>query len=250
MTPEQRRDTIVRAALPLLAEHGAAVTTAQIARAAGIGEATIFRVFEDKDAMLEACIAAVLDPENLLRQLRSIDIDQPLSDRLVEAVDALDAHFGRVGAVLGALHASGTPNRRPRPRTADVGEPRIGTAGVGESRTGTAGVGESPTGTPNVAELRTGAAELRTDTAEVAEPRTPSAGRDAARAATRQATLELFAPDRDRLRLPAETVTDAFLALFSVSGRIPRHHQRVPTAELIDLFLNGAVSRQESVEKP
>src|SRR4051794_3335550 len=90
MTPDQRRDAIISAALPLVAEQGAAVTTAQIARAAGTGEATIFRVFDDKDALLQACVARALDPANALRQLQAISLEQPLADRLVEAVDALD----------------------------------------------------------------------------------------------------------------------------------------------------------------
>ncbi|MBM7494432.1 AcrR family transcriptional regulator [Micromonospora luteifusca] len=112
MSPDQRRDMVVRAALPLIAEYGAAVTTAQIARAAGIGEATIFRVFADKDAVLDACVAAALDPGTVLQELNTIDVEQPLANRLLEAADALDAYLGRMGAVLGALHASGLPNRR------------------------------------------------------------------------------------------------------------------------------------------
>ncbi|MCW3844297.1 TetR/AcrR family transcriptional regulator, partial [Micromonospora yasonensis] len=52
MSPDQRRAMIVRAALPLLATYGAGLTTAQVARAAGIGEATVFRAFADKDALL------------------------------------------------------------------------------------------------------------------------------------------------------------------------------------------------------
>ena len=104
---------IVRAALPLVAESGAAVTTAAIARAAGIGEATIFRVFADKNEVLQACITAALDPSTVLRELQSISLEQPLGERLAEAVGALDAYLGRMGAVIGAVHASGTPNRRP-----------------------------------------------------------------------------------------------------------------------------------------
>lgn len=57
MAPGSRREMIVRAALPLVIEHGSAVTTRQIARAAGIGEGTIFRVFADKDELLEACVS-------------------------------------------------------------------------------------------------------------------------------------------------------------------------------------------------
>src|SRR3982751_2548171 len=119
MTADQRREAIVRAALPLVAEQGAAVTTAQIARAAGIGEATIFRAFADKNEVMQACITSVLDPTTVLRELQSISLEQPLAARLVEAVEALDAYLGRMGAVIGAVHASGTPNRRPRTERAD-----------------------------------------------------------------------------------------------------------------------------------
>ncbi|MEV0430543.1 TetR/AcrR family transcriptional regulator [Micromonospora sp. NPDC050495] len=120
MSPEQRREAVVRAALPLVAEYGAGVTTAQVARAAGIGEATIFRVFADKDELLDAVVAAALDPITVLGELQSISVDQPLADRLVEAADALQAHLGRMGTVMGALHASG--HRRARPARAE--EPR------------------------------------------------------------------------------------------------------------------------------
>ncbi|MFG1608300.1 TetR/AcrR family transcriptional regulator [Actinoplanes sp. NPDC049265] len=113
MTPEERRSMIVRAALPLVAEFGGAVTTAQVARAAGIGEATVFRAFADKEALLQACIAEALNPETMLSELHSIPLDAPLADRLVEAAEALDAHLGRMGAVMTAIHASGMPNRRP-----------------------------------------------------------------------------------------------------------------------------------------
>lgn len=127
MTAEQRRETIVRAALPLVAELGAAVTTAKIARAAGIGEATIFRVFDDKNAVLEACIAAALDPAQVQQELESIPLDQPLAARLAEAIYALDAHLGRMGAVIGALHATGSARRGPGPRPTDREESQAAT---------------------------------------------------------------------------------------------------------------------------
>lgn len=190
MTADERRETIVRAALPLLSERGAAVTTAQIARAAGIGEATIFRVFADKNEVLQACVAAVLDPATVLRELQSISFDQPLAARLVEAVDALDAYLGRMGAVIGAVHASGTPNRRPGTEPFDPTQPR---------------------------------------------------SRDTSRDATRQAVLDLFAPDEADLRLPAEAATDAFLGMFFGRGGGPRHTMPATTEQLVDLFLNGAL---------
>ena len=185
MSPEQRREAVVRAALPLVGEHGAAVTTAQIARAAGIGEATIFRVFDDKQAVLDACVTAALDPTVVLQELRSIALEQPLAVRLVEAADALDAHFARVGSVLGALHATGHagPRRAPVPGS-----------------------------------------------------------RERSVSATFEAIVELIEPDKERLRLPVETLANAFLSLL-FPARVGGHPggRTVAIEDLVDVFLYGAV---------
>lgn len=98
---------IVAAALPLVAEFGTAVTTSQIARAAGIGEGTIFRAFADKDEVLHACVAEAVSPDHVIRELASISLDQPLAARLTEAAETMRAHLERMGTVIGALHASG-----------------------------------------------------------------------------------------------------------------------------------------------
>lgn len=103
MSPERRREMIIRTAIPLITEYGAAVTTAKIARAAGIGEGTIFRVFADKDELLQACVAEALSPEHAVRELDAIDVSQPLPDRLAEAAEALQAHMSRMGAIIGSL---------------------------------------------------------------------------------------------------------------------------------------------------
>lgn len=107
MSPEQRRAMIIQTAIPLIAEYGSALTTAKIARAAGIGEGTIFRVFADKDELMQACVAEALSPEHAIRELDAIDLTQPLSDRLVEAAEALQAHMSRMGAILGSLGHGG-----------------------------------------------------------------------------------------------------------------------------------------------
>ncbi|MEU6057188.1 TetR/AcrR family transcriptional regulator [Streptomyces sp. NPDC047097] len=107
MSPEQRREMIIRTAIPLITEYGSAVTTAKIARAAGIGEGTIFRVFADKDKLLQACIAEALSPEHAIRELDAIDVSQPLPNRLAEAAEALQAHMDRLGAIIGSLGHGG-----------------------------------------------------------------------------------------------------------------------------------------------
>ncbi|SDG66170.1 transcriptional regulator, TetR family [Lentzea fradiae] len=112
MSVEDRRAMIVHAVLPLLVEHGANITSSQIARAAGIGEGTVFRAFKDKDELFDACTAEALRPDHVLDAIAEIPADLPLEDRLVEAAEALGAHLERMGALMGALRASGRVKRR------------------------------------------------------------------------------------------------------------------------------------------
>lgn len=119
MSPGERRAMIVAAALPLVAEYGAAVTTSQVAQAAGIGEATLFRAFADKNELLAACVAETLRVDHVLAEIAAIQSDAPLRERLVQAAEALRKHGARIGAVVGTLHATGHLQRQrpdhPRP---------------------------------------------------------------------------------------------------------------------------------------
>ncbi|MCK7624580.1 TetR/AcrR family transcriptional regulator [Streptomyces sp. RS10V-4] len=116
---------IVAATLPLVAEHGAAVTTSRIARAAGIGEGTIFRVFKDKDELLDACVAEAVGVDHVLREIASVPLDEPLAVRLTEAAEAVCAHMERMGTVVTSLHATGHRRGREQPpdRPRTDGEP-------------------------------------------------------------------------------------------------------------------------------
>lgn len=142
MHPDQRRAMIVAAALPLVVEYGSSVTTAKIARAAGIGEGTIFRAFPDKDTLLAACMAEALRPDDTVTHLESIALDQPLAARLTEAADVMRGHMARIGAVAGALAAAGRLERvaaakpgrdhRPPDREAGLAGPRAALAALFE----------------------------------------------------------------------------------------------------------------------
>ena len=122
MAPEDRRTAIVEVTIPLLREHGVAVTTKQVAEAAGIAEGTVFRAFGTKDELVQACATAVFDTTGVVASLRGIDPDLPLDDRLVAAVAVMQAWVERIIGVIGALHRGGAfpprhteghPVRRP-----------------------------------------------------------------------------------------------------------------------------------------
>jgi AcrR family transcriptional regulator len=112
LPPEERRVTIVDAALPLVREHGRDVTTRQIAEAAGIAEGTIFRVFADKDAVIEAVIARAFDSADFARELRAIDLDQPLRDRVRSAVVVQRRRLEDLFQLMFALRLGAPPWKR------------------------------------------------------------------------------------------------------------------------------------------
>ncbi|MEO6122616.1 MAG: helix-turn-helix domain-containing protein [Ilumatobacteraceae bacterium] len=86
MPPDERRAAIIAATLPLVLEHGAAVSTRMIAQAAGIAEGTIFRVFADKDTLMEAVVETAFDPAPSELALAGIDLSMPLEARLNAAI--------------------------------------------------------------------------------------------------------------------------------------------------------------------
>jgi AcrR family transcriptional regulator len=93
MSPEERRDKLIDATLNLLREHGRAVTTRQIAEAAGVAEGTIFRVVESKEELIDAAIARAFEPGPLIDRIQEIDPDQPLRERMVRLSSIFQQRF-------------------------------------------------------------------------------------------------------------------------------------------------------------
>ncbi|NMM15619.1 MAG: helix-turn-helix transcriptional regulator, partial [Cellulomonas sp.] len=89
MSAEKRRASILAATVPLLLERGREVTTRELAVAAGVAEGTLFRVFADKQELVRAAVAQVLDPAQLLDELAELAATSggsSLHDVLVQAV--------------------------------------------------------------------------------------------------------------------------------------------------------------------
>ncbi|WP_219461732.1 TetR/AcrR family transcriptional regulator [Nonomuraea rhizosphaerae] len=101
--PEQRRradalrnsDRIVRAAIVALHDSGTAVPLEEIARRAGVGIATVYRRFGDRDSVIRAAFETYFaeEIEPVVQAARqAADPRQGLTDALAATVDTLAAH--------------------------------------------------------------------------------------------------------------------------------------------------------------
>jgi AcrR family transcriptional regulator len=115
LSTDDRRAAIIDAVIPLLMEQGRAVTTKRIAEAAGVAEGTIFRVFSDKDELIEAAVTKYLDPGVLNDRLRAIDPELPLEAKVNDILFQLQSRMTGIFGIMQAVGMHGPPPRRPGP---------------------------------------------------------------------------------------------------------------------------------------
>jgi AcrR family transcriptional regulator len=116
LAPQERRQAIVAAVTPLLAERGDAVTTRELAHAAGVAEGTIFSVFDDKDAVLDAVFEAVIDPapfERSVAELSRSDRGEDFEELLVRVTALMQERFRTIWRIVSTIG-----HRHDRPRDA------------------------------------------------------------------------------------------------------------------------------------
>ncbi|GAA4180797.1 TetR/AcrR family transcriptional regulator [Gryllotalpicola koreensis] len=182
MSPEDRRAQIVDATIPLVLANGAAVTSKQIAEAAGVAEGTVFRAFGDKDAVIDAAVRKYLEPGPLRARLGAIDATLPLEFKVRQVISMLQQRFQGVFAMMAAV---GLRERPPVQRN------------TGEGYT--------------------------------------------------QVIAELFAPDADRLGIPADRIAPFLRALSFVTSIGPfQASDPIEIDELVDLALHGITGDRTS----
>ncbi|HRA45553.1 MAG TPA: TetR/AcrR family transcriptional regulator [Phycicoccus sp.] len=114
MTPDERRQAIISATLPLVLEHGRAITTAQIAKAAKVAEGTIFRVFSTKDDLIDATIESAFDMEPYLRAVEGLDTSGSVDEVVTRTAQLMIERFKQVFRMFSVLGIKGPPpNRHP-----------------------------------------------------------------------------------------------------------------------------------------
>jgi AcrR family transcriptional regulator len=115
LPPEQRRAAIIAAVLPLLVEHGANLTTRQMADVAGVSEGTIFNVFDDKEELLGAAIDAALDQEPFEVAISQIDPSIPFEQRLEAATELIRRRIVDIWKLLSQVGHHDHAQHRPLP---------------------------------------------------------------------------------------------------------------------------------------
>jgi AcrR family transcriptional regulator len=125
LPPSERRVSIVRAALHLIADRGTMPTTREIAEEAGIAEGTVFRAFDTKERLVEAVVGETFCPAPVADRMQAIDLALPLHERLVAVVTVFQSRFTEIFGVMSALGLTAPPadfheHRGCRPDTGHV----------------------------------------------------------------------------------------------------------------------------------
>lgn len=132
LSRDERRTALVEVTIALMRQFGYSVSTAQIARAAGVAEGTIFRAFPSKQALFESAITTVVDPAPLIAELDALARTTELAVRIEAVIGLWQRRISEVSMFFAALHQpppAGRPanskGRSARPENAQAEQNRL-----------------------------------------------------------------------------------------------------------------------------
>jgi AcrR family transcriptional regulator len=107
----RNRERIIEAARAMAVEHGAEVSIDEVARRAGVGNATVYRHFHDRPALIREAIRSVMD-RTAVRAEEALGLSGPFDALCVFAHGAVE---DRAGAMCGLLSAKADEAEREHP---------------------------------------------------------------------------------------------------------------------------------------
>lgn len=202
-----RRAKIIEAVAPLLAARGGAVTTRELAEAAGVAEGTLFSVFDDKRSLMLAAIQGRLDPEPLRTRIAALATLPTIEAKLLgvwKVIMPRVEEFHALAVAMRGVLKTGLPMPPPGAEAAPVGHDHpFGRHGPPAQMHGwvTVVIGE---------------------------------------------VTELLAPHQAELRVNPARLAQGFVTLL-LASRMPQAEGEPPLnpKELVDFCLNGALKRQD-----
>lgn len=103
LPPDDRRRAIIEAVIPLLLEKGSALTSREMAQAAGVSEGTIFSVFPDKPAVIIEAVKVTMDSAPFRAAIADVPRTASLEDQLESVAVILLERSERIGTLVGVL---------------------------------------------------------------------------------------------------------------------------------------------------
>ncbi len=116
MAPDKRRAMIAEQAVPLFLEHGAALTTRQLAEHLGLAEGTIFRAFGDKDSLIRAAVEAFFAQGRARMTEGLVDPALPLDEKVAALVTGMRTWTSSMMRMLSLVDREDIPHFLSGPR--------------------------------------------------------------------------------------------------------------------------------------
>jgi AcrR family transcriptional regulator len=117
LSREDRRASIMDAAIPLLVQYGRDVTSKQLAVAAGVAEGTLYSVFDDKDEIIHAAIHRHIEATSMVQAIAAIPPTSDLADMIRTIVELTQHRTEQIFALVAILgfHERTPENAKRRP---------------------------------------------------------------------------------------------------------------------------------------